>query len=68
MFLHAESEESDHTGQMPRLIRVFAGHTHHFVGFVMLQLINYYSYKIFIKITFACAEDISVGVPQVMVR
>ena len=27
MFLHADSEESDQTGQMPRLIRVFAGRT-----------------------------------------
>ena len=27
MFLHADSEDSDHTGQMPRLIWVFAGHT-----------------------------------------
>ena len=31
-FLHADSEDSDQTGQMPRLIWVFAGHT---VGFVM---------------------------------
>ena len=28
------------TEQMPRPIRVFAGHTCHFVGFVMLRLIN----------------------------
>ena len=34
-FLHADSEDSDHTGRMPRLIRVFAGRTCHFVGFVM---------------------------------
>ena len=26
-FLHADSEDSDQTGQMPRLIRIFAGHT-----------------------------------------
>ena len=26
-FLHADSEESDQTGQMPRLIWVFAGRT-----------------------------------------
>ena len=32
-FLHADSEDSDQTGQMPRLIWVFAGHTCHFVGF-----------------------------------
>ena len=37
-FLHADSKDSDQTGQMPRLIWVFAGHTCHFVGFVMLQL------------------------------
>ena len=35
MFLHAESEDSDQTGWMPRLILVFAGRTGHFVGFVM---------------------------------
>ena len=33
MLLHADSEVSDQTGQMPRLIGVFAGHTDHFVGF-----------------------------------
>ena len=38
-FLHADSEDSDQTGRMPRLIRVFAGHTCHFVGFVKRQLI-----------------------------
>ena len=37
-FLHADSEDSDQTGRMPRLIRVFAGRTDHFVGFVMRQL------------------------------
>ena len=34
-FLHADSEDSDQTGRMPRLIWVFAGRTNHFVGFVM---------------------------------
>ena len=38
-FLHADSEDSDQTGRMPRLIWVFAGRTCHFVGFVMRQLI-----------------------------
>ena len=38
-FLHADSEDSDQTGWMPRLIRVFAGRTCHFVGFVMRWLI-----------------------------
>ena len=34
-FLHTDSEDSDQTGQMPRLIWVFAGCTGHFVGFVI---------------------------------
>ena len=38
-FLHVDSEDSDQTGQMPRLIWVFAGHTCHFVAFVMRLLI-----------------------------
>ena len=33
------SEDSDQTGRMPRLIRVFAGRTHYSVGFVMSWLI-----------------------------
>ena len=37
-FLHADSEDFDQTGQMPRLIWVFAGRTCHFVGFVMRRL------------------------------
>ena len=39
MFLHVDSEDSDQTGRMPRLIWVFAGHTCHFVGFLMRLLI-----------------------------
>ena len=39
---HANSEDSDQTGQTPRLIQVFAGRTGHFVGFVMLQLKYYF--------------------------
>ena len=37
-FLHADSEDSDQTGPMPRLIWLFAGRTWHFVGFVMRRL------------------------------
>ena len=37
-FLHADREDSDQTGRMPRLIWVFAGCTCHFVGFVMRRL------------------------------
>ena len=38
-FLQADSEDSDQSGRMPRLIWVFAGCTCHFVGFVMRRLI-----------------------------
>ena len=41
-FLHADSEDSDQTAQIPWLIRVFAGHTCHFVGFVMRRNILYF--------------------------
>ena len=37
-FLHADSEDSDQTGRMPRLIWVFAGRTCYFVGFVTRRL------------------------------
>ena len=37
-FLYADSEDSDQTGRMPKLIWVFAGRTYHFVGFVMRRL------------------------------
>ena len=37
-FLHADSEDSDQTGRMSRLIWFFAGRTCHFVGFVMRRL------------------------------
>ena len=38
MFLQADSEDSDQTGRMPRLIWVLAGRTGHFVGFVVRRL------------------------------
>ena len=38
-FLHADSEDSDQTGRMPRLIWVFARRTCYVVGFVMRRLI-----------------------------
>ena len=37
-FLHADSDDTDQSGWMPTLIWVFAGHTCHFVGFVMRRL------------------------------
>ena len=39
MFLHADSEDSDQTGRMLRLICVFAGRKGHFVSFVIRRLI-----------------------------
>ena len=44
-FHHADSKDSDQTGQMHMLIWVFAGRTCHFVGFVMRWLI--YTYTIY---------------------
>ena len=46
-FLHADSEDSDETGRMPRLIWVFAGRTCHFVGFVMWRLISFCGHQKF---------------------
>ena len=43
MFLHADSEDSDQTGQMSRLIWVLAGRKGHFIGSVMTRLIFYYN-------------------------
>ena len=56
-FLHADSEDSDQTGRMPRLIWVFAGHTCHFVGFVTRRLI-YCSHKT-IKHRFSFKDNMS---------
>ena len=38
MLIHADSEDSDQTERIPRLIWVFAGRTGHFVSFVMRRL------------------------------
>ena len=40
---HADSEDSDQTGWMPRLLRVFAWRTCHLVGFDMRRLISFYA-------------------------
>ena len=50
-FLHADSEDSDQTGRMPRLIWVFAGRTCHFVCFVMRRLI-WWVIWLFLNISF----------------
>ena len=44
-FLHGDSEGSDQTGRMPRLIWVFAGRTFHFVGFVMRWIISAFIFE-----------------------
>ena len=44
MFLYANSKDSDQTGRMPRLIWVFTGRKHHFVGFIVRWLNNFYSH------------------------
>ena len=49
-FLQADSEDSDQTGRIPRLIWVFAGHTCHLVGFVVRRLISIV-YSIILKST-----------------
>ena len=43
-FFHADREDSEQTGQMPRLIWVFAGCTGHFDGFVMRQLKSFFQH------------------------
>ena len=51
-FLHADSEDSVHTGRMPRLIWVFAWRTCHFVGFFMRRLnIRYRSIRMQVRRT-----------------
>ena len=49
-FLHADSEDSDQTGWILRLIWVFDGRTCHFVGFVMRRLI----FKKFCSLYYCC--------------
>ena len=42
VFLHADREDFDQIGRMPRLFWVFAGRTCHFVGFVVRRLMSSY--------------------------
>ena len=66
-FLHADSEDTDQTGRMPRLITdqtgrmprliwVFAGRTCHFVGFVVRRLISLTGLKETVSITLKIIE------------
>ena len=56
-FLHADSEDSDQTGRMPRMIWVFAGRTCHFVGFVMRRL------KVAFYHCFSIDNDVNISSP-----
>ena len=44
-FHWAHSKDSDQTGQMPRLICVFAGCNNHFVGFLMMRM-NFFTFLV----------------------
>ena len=35
LFVHTGCNNSDHSGRMPRLIRLYAGRIYHCVGFIM---------------------------------
>ena len=53
-FFHADSEDSDQTGRMPRLIWIFAGRKGHFVGFVMRWLIWFLWFVLSMWLTIPC--------------
>ena len=55
-FLHADSEVSNQTGRMPRLIWVVAGRTCHFVGFIMGRLIFCLSWFLYLKLCKTCKK------------
>ena len=57
-FLHADSEDSDQTERITRLIWVFAGRTCLFVGFVMKRFI----YKQKVILTIEPRQNVSLGV------
>ena len=56
MFLHGDSEDSDQTGRMPRLIGVFAERTCHIVGFVVTRLTLH---PVFILLIIICITTFS---------
>ena len=55
-FLHGDSEDSDQTGRLSRLIWVFAGPTCHFVCFVTRWLISFYQLTVLLV---ACKMDMT---------
>ena len=58
-FFHADSEDSDRTRGMPRLIWIFAGRTCHFVGFVMRRLMSIRFYTLVTEPAFENLNDIN---------
>ena len=48
MLLHAASEDCDQTGWMPRLVRVLAGSSGNFIGFVMQWLMFFVYAELFL--------------------
>ena len=64
-FLHADSEDSDQTGWMPRLIRVFAGHTLCWFCHVAAHIIHTHLNSIILDVevtgysTLVCAGKVS---------
>ena len=53
-FLYADSEDSDQSGRMPRLIWVFAERTCHFVGFVLFFFLHYNKILHVPKVYYVC--------------
>ena len=51
-FLHADSEDSEKIGWVPRLNGVFTRRTYHFVGFVKRRLI--YTYRLVLSCCTSC--------------
>ena len=65
MFHHADSEDSDQTRQMPRLIWVFTGRNGHFVGFVMRQL-KLQTVKTLIRLLIQEGSDLGYTIDQAL--
>ena len=64
----AHSKDSDQTGQMPRLIWVFAWRTCHFVGFVMRRLIFDFTLTADLICQQTCLRSCACGLIMVSLR
>ena len=63
----AHSEDSDQTGRMPSLTRVFAGRTGHIVGFVILRLIYLILCELLIYLNYQFDFPIKTHVSEVII-